>query len=193
MHHARQAVRPHRDRYDHADQRHPGHHRAVAPLQPRHEENQARRPVPRTTAVPRSGTTTATIKTRVRDERIIEPSLARDVLRYEMIELLELATRNRRVKILQRGVPFVIMVVGVNGVGKTTTIAKLAAYHQRFGRTVMLAAGDTFRAAAIDQVENLGRPHRRAGDRARAGRRSRRRRVRRDASCPRSQCRRADR
>ncbi len=45
------------------------------------------------------------LKTRVREERIIEPSLARDVLRFEMIELLELATRNRRVKILQRGVP----------------------------------------------------------------------------------------
>jgi fused signal recognition particle receptor len=53
-------------------------------------------------------------------------------------------------------VPFVIMVVGVNGVGKTTTIAKLAAYHQKFGRTVMLAAGDTFRAAAIDQLKVWG-------------------------------------
>ena len=47
-----------------------------------------------------------------------------------MIQLLELATRNRRVKVLQRGVPFVIMVVGVNGVGKTTSIAKLTAYHK---------------------------------------------------------------
>ncbi|HEU0116977.1 MAG TPA: signal recognition particle-docking protein FtsY, partial [Thermomicrobiales bacterium] len=42
------------------------------------------------------------------------------------------------------------------GVGKTTSIAKLAAYHQRFGRSVMLAAGDTFRAAAIDQLEVWG-------------------------------------
>jgi fused signal recognition particle receptor len=73
-----------------------------------------------------------------------------------MIQLLEGATRNRRVKILQRGVPFVIMVVGVNGVGKTTSIAKLAAYHQQFGRSVMLAAGDTFRAAAIDQLSVWG-------------------------------------
>ena len=96
------------------------------------------------------------LRRRVRDERIIEPSLARDVLRFEMIELLELAARNRRVKILQRGVPFVIMVVGVNGVGKTTSIAKLAAYHQGFGRSVMLAAGDTFRAAAIDQLNVWG-------------------------------------
>jgi len=73
-----------------------------------------------------------------------------------MISLLESASRNRRVKILQRGVPFVIMVVGVNGVGKTTSIAKLAAYHQGFGRNVLIAAGDTFRAAAIDQLKVWG-------------------------------------
>jgi len=44
------------------------------------------------------------------------------------------------------------LVLGVNGVGKTTTIAKLAAHYRRAGRTVLLAAGDTFRAAAIDQL-----------------------------------------
>ena len=48
--------------------------------------------------------------------------------------------------------PFVILVVGVNGSGKTTTIGKLAAKFQRDGKSVMLAAGDTFRAAAIDQL-----------------------------------------
>jgi fused signal recognition particle receptor len=96
------------------------------------------------------------LRQRVDRDRIDDPSDAREILRLEMIELLELATRNRKVKILQRGVPFVIMVVGVNGVGKTTSIAKLAAYHQSFGRTVMLAAGDTFRAAAIDQLNVWG-------------------------------------
>ena len=96
------------------------------------------------------------LRARVARDRIADPALAREVLREEMIRLLELATRNRKVKILQRGVPFVIMVVGVNGVGKTTSIAKLAAYHQRFGRSVMLAAGDTFRAAAIDQLKVWG-------------------------------------
>jgi fused signal recognition particle receptor len=96
------------------------------------------------------------LRERVDRDRIKDPADAREILRLEMIELLELATRNRKVKILQRGVPFVIMVVGVNGVGKTTSIAKLAAYHQRFGRTVMLAAGDTFRAAAIDQLKVWG-------------------------------------
>jgi fused signal recognition particle receptor len=52
--------------------------------------------------------------------------------------------------------PFVILVVGVNGSGKTTTIGKLAAKFRREGRTVMLAAGDTFRAAAIDQLKIWG-------------------------------------
>ena len=96
------------------------------------------------------------LRARVQRDGIADPALAREILREEMIQLLELATRNRQVKILQRGVPFVIMVVGVNGVGKTTSIAKLAAYHQQFGRSVLLAAGDTFRAAAIDQLKVWG-------------------------------------
>lgn len=96
------------------------------------------------------------LQDRVRDERITNPADAREILRLEMTSLLELATRNRKVKILQRGVPWVILVVGVNGSGKTTSIAKLVEYHQQFGRSVMLAAGDTFRAAAIDQLKIWG-------------------------------------
>jgi fused signal recognition particle receptor len=53
--------------------------------------------------------------------------------------------------------PFVVLVVGVNGSGKTTTIGKLAAKFRAEGRSVMLAAGDTFRAAAIDQLKIWGR------------------------------------
>lgn len=49
--------------------------------------------------------------------------------------------------------PFVVMVVGVNGSGKTTTIAKIAARHQEAGRKVLMVAGDTFRAAAVEQLE----------------------------------------
>src|SRR5689334_22848726 len=52
--------------------------------------------------------------------------------------------------------PFVILVVGVNGSGKTTTIGKLAAKYSAEGRKVMLAAGDTFRAAAIEQLKVWG-------------------------------------
>ncbi|MEW6348840.1 MAG: signal recognition particle-docking protein FtsY [Thermodesulfobacteriota bacterium] len=49
--------------------------------------------------------------------------------------------------------PFVVMVIGVNGSGKTTTIAKIAARHQAAGRKVLMVAGDTFRAAAVEQME----------------------------------------
>ena len=52
--------------------------------------------------------------------------------------------------------PFVILVVGVNGVGKTTTIGKIANRLQRQGKSVMLAAGDTFRAAAVEQLQVWG-------------------------------------
>ena len=66
-----------------------------------------------------------------------------------------------------------MLVVGVNGSGKTTTIGKLAAKFRAEGRTVMLAAGDTFRAAAIDQLKIWG-GRSGARHRARAGRRRRR-------------------
>ena len=52
--------------------------------------------------------------------------------------------------------PFVILMVGVNGVGKTTTIGKLAKQYQNQGKSVMLAAGDTFRAAAVEQLQVWG-------------------------------------
>jgi fused signal recognition particle receptor len=58
--------------------------------------------------------------------------------------------------VLDAAKPFVVLVVGVNGSGKTTTIGKLAARAQAQGRSVMLAAGDTFRAAAIDQLKIWG-------------------------------------
>lgn len=56
----------------------------------------------------------------------------------------------------QQKAPFVLLVVGVNGVGKTTTIGKLAKYYQNQGKAVMLAAGDTFRAAAVEQLQTWG-------------------------------------
>jgi len=58
--------------------------------------------------------------------------------------------------LIRAGRPFVALVVGVNGSGKTTTIGKLAAKFRAEGRSVMLAAGDTFRAAAIDQLNIWG-------------------------------------
>lgn len=52
--------------------------------------------------------------------------------------------------------PYVILMVGVNGVGKTTTIGKMARQFQAQGKSVMLAAGDTFRAAAVEQLQVWG-------------------------------------
>lgn len=89
----------------------------------------------------------------VRDEGIRDPQEAKELLKAAMVYILEDTRRERTVKIFQRGIPWVILVVGVNGAGKTTTIGKLAAQHRRAGRKVMLAAGDTFRAAAIEQLQ----------------------------------------
>lgn len=55
--------------------------------------------------------------------------------------------------------PHVIMVVGVNGVGKTTTIGKMAYQFKAAGNKVMLGAADTFRAAAVEQLDKIGRAH----------------------------------
>ncbi|HEX5506482.1 MAG TPA: signal recognition particle-docking protein FtsY [Thermomicrobiales bacterium] len=97
------------------------------------------------------------LRAQIRARGLRTPAEAQEILRAEMITLLKEATRHRKVKIFQRGVPFVIMVVGVNGVGKTTTIAKLARFHrEKFRRAVIIAAGDTFRAAAIDQLQVWG-------------------------------------
>lgn len=96
------------------------------------------------------------LRARIRAEGLRQPPDAREILRQGMIDLLRKAIRYRHVKIFQKGVPFVIMVVGVNGVGKTTTIAKLARYHLARRRSVVLVAGDTFRAAAIDQLQVWG-------------------------------------
>ena len=67
-----------------------------------------------------------------------------------------LAPVERPLSIPESGGPFVILVVGVNGAGKTTTIGKLAARFKAEGRSVMIAAGDTFRAAAIEQLQAWG-------------------------------------
>ena len=69
--------------------------------------------------------------------------------------------------------PYVILVIGINGAGKTTTIGKLAARLRSDGRSVMIAAGDTFRAAAIEQVAGVGCASGRAGPRPAAGSRFR--------------------
>jgi fused signal recognition particle receptor len=75
-------------------------------------------------------------------------------LRAELLRLLRPVARPLVIDDAHQ--PFVLMVVGVNGVGKTTTIGKLAQHLLRAGATVMLAAGDTFRAAAVEQIKAWG-------------------------------------
>jgi len=53
--------------------------------------------------------------------------------------------------------PYIILVVGINGVGKTTTIGKIAKYYSQKGKSIMLAAGDTYRAAAVEQLQDWGK------------------------------------
>jgi fused signal recognition particle receptor len=77
-----------------------------------------------------------------------------DGLRSELIEMLQPIAQPFVVNPEHR--PFVVLVVGVNGAGKTTTIGKLAQRLKREGKTVLLAAGDTFRAAAVEQLMNWG-------------------------------------
>jgi len=79
-------------------------------------------------------------------------------LREEMLGIL--APCSQPLYIVSEHQPYVILVVGVNGVGKTTTIGKLAKYLQVEGRSVMLAAGDTFRAAAVEQLQIWGQRNR---------------------------------
>nr|WP_218056649.1 signal recognition particle-docking protein FtsY [Gilliamella apicola] len=76
-----------------------------------------------------------------------------DLLKQEMNTILTDVDKPLNVETHQ---PFVILMVGVNGVGKTTTIGKLARQFQQQGKSVMLAAGDTFRAAAVEQLQVWG-------------------------------------
>jgi fused signal recognition particle receptor len=80
----------------------------------------------------------------------INEESVRETIRSEIVAILSGAPQP---SVDHRTKPHVIMVVGVNGTGKTTTIAKLARRHQLDGRRVLLAACDTFRAAAIEQLE----------------------------------------
>jgi fused signal recognition particle receptor len=80
------------------------------------------------------------------------PAEVRAALRTEMLTAL---TRGRRVAMTRPG-PHVVLVTGVNGVGKTTTVGKLAARYRQAGHRVLLVAADTFRAAAIEQLQVWG-------------------------------------
>ncbi len=105
------------------------------------------------------------VETTVKIIRAIEARVARDkymstaeldkILREEIAALLKATENNGPVgfELPALGTPYVMLVVGVNGVGKTTTIGKLSAQFAKNGKKVVLGAADTFRAAAVDQLK----------------------------------------
>jgi fused signal recognition particle receptor len=95
------------------------------------------------------------IEARIAKDKYLGTSELNNVLREEVAALLEESNtgNEKEFTIPEQDDPYVIMVVGVNGVGKTTTIGKLANQLKKQGKSVMLGASDTFRAAAVDQLK----------------------------------------
>lgn len=87
-----------------------------------------------------------------------DPQALIDALKTQLQEILDPMSRPLEIDefLNANGGPYVILMVGINGVGKTTTIGKLAKKFQLEGKSVMLAAGDTFRAAAVEQLQTWG-------------------------------------
>jgi len=96
------------------------------------------------------------VKQRVRTDRLTDVSRAKDALKAEMVNLLTVRQPAHSSAGQNADSPSVVLVVGVNGSGKTTSIAKLAYGLTLQGKRVILAAADTFRAAAIEQLKHWG-------------------------------------
>jgi len=93
------------------------------------------------------------VRARAKRERFSDPAQIKDALKDALAELLAPLAQPLDTSSAK---PFVIMLAGVNGTGKTTSIGKLARYFQEQGKSVLLAAGDTFRAAAREQLAVWG-------------------------------------
>ena len=89
------------------------------------------------------------LRERMKKEKIEDQEQVKEVLRQEIEKILEISDNSLKLETK----PAVILVVGVNGVGKTTSIGKMAAKLSREGKKVVVAAADTFRAAAVEQLE----------------------------------------
>lgn len=94
------------------------------------------------------------LKGSIREKQIKDPKLVKGLLADEIRAILEDDPAKNRLNVEPS--PSIILVVGVNGVGKTTTIGKLAYRFKNEGKSVLIAAADTFRAAAIEQIETWG-------------------------------------
>lgn len=91
---------------------------------------------------------------RVTRKQLNDPEALFAAMHADMMEILKPVSKPLQIN--SSASPFVILMVGINGVGKTTTIGKLAKQFQLQGKKVMLAAGDTFRAAAVEQLQVWG-------------------------------------
>jgi fused signal recognition particle receptor len=97
------------------------------------------------------------LKTRVKDEKLDDPDQVFEILKESLVrDLDEGVSSDTWTNSTVDASPYVILMVGVNGVGKTTSIAKLAHHFTKAGKKVILGAADTFRAAAEEQLEILG-------------------------------------
>ncbi len=96
-----------------------------------------------------------TARRSVQRDQLSDPQALKTIIRDKILEFLQESDQPAELVMPEQG-PFVIMVVGVNGVGKTTTIGKIGAKFVRSGHSVLLIAADTFRAAAIDQLKIWG-------------------------------------
>ena len=95
-----------------------------------------------------------TLREGVRQQRISDPQQALDLLKDEMTNLIDFDAVEDALQVPQK--PLIILMIGVNGAGKTTSIAKLAKLYADAGQTVLVGAADTFRAAAIEQLQVWG-------------------------------------
>ncbi|MGH1565006.1 signal recognition particle-docking protein FtsY [Mumia sp. DW29H23] len=96
------------------------------------------------------------LRTRIRVEGVADPEVARSILREELVTLVDPSYDRSIAAKGADGAPGVVLVVGVNGTGKTTTVGRLARVLVADGDTVVLGAADTFRAAAADQLQTWG-------------------------------------
>jgi fused signal recognition particle receptor len=92
---------------------------------------------------------------KVKRKELYDPKSLKETLKVQIKKLITESDEDASLVMPDEG-PFVIMVIGVNGVGKTTTIGKIARKFQQAGNSVMLVAGDTFRAAAVSQLQIWG-------------------------------------
>lgn len=100
-----------------------------------------------------------TLTEQIDRKELNDPEALLTSLQQQLINLLTPCEQPLTMEQIGQNQPFVILMVGVNGAGKTTSIAKLAHHFQQQGKQVMLAAGDTFRAAAVEQLQVWGERH----------------------------------